>query len=173
MKNYGERIRKARKLKKMTMKQLAEKIGTVESNVSMYEREERLPPVDKIEAMAKVLGVSPNYITGWEPIEIVAKQDGDALVLSEELDTINDLIFSSIIRDPSVIVTMSRKMNGGLTITLDTKNMTCTFTGKEKEETLSISKEQMNNLISAFHTDDDEKIEDVVSSIWNYGGTMK
>ena len=43
MKNYGERIRRARKAKKLTMKQLAEAIGTVESNVSMYEREERLP----------------------------------------------------------------------------------------------------------------------------------
>jgi transcriptional regulator with XRE-family HTH domain len=66
MKGYGERIREARKAKGLTMRQLAEKIGVTESNISMYEREERQPPIDKFEAMAKALEVSPIHLTGWK-----------------------------------------------------------------------------------------------------------
>ncbi|NLO88960.1 MAG: helix-turn-helix transcriptional regulator [Clostridia bacterium] len=66
----GSRIREARELRGMSQKELAEKISkkigkklSVDA-VGSYEREKRKPPYDTLVAIADVLGVSVDYLTG-------------------------------------------------------------------------------------------------------------
>ncbi len=141
MKNYGERIRKARKSKKMTMKQLAEAIGTVESNVSMYEREERLPPVDKIEAMARVLEVSPIYITGWS-----------------SMTSVGDAMLTEMARNISMFKTLSTTFENGLSIRIDAEKMACTVIGKKSEFSFSTNETEIKKLIDAIVKNDNDAI---------------
>ena len=64
----GERIKKAREAKGMTQTELAEIIGVAKSTITGYEKGNREPDAVKINAIAKALGVSGDYIlaTGYE-----------------------------------------------------------------------------------------------------------
>lgn len=59
---FGEKIRNARKLKKLTQKQLAEKIGAKHNSVSDWENNKNKPDPDTIELLCGVLGLTPNYL---------------------------------------------------------------------------------------------------------------
>ena len=60
----AERIRLLRKERKLTMKQLGERIGVSESAVSQYESGGRSPDVDKLTQLARVLGCTTDYLVG-------------------------------------------------------------------------------------------------------------
>jgi len=66
----GERIKKLRKDKKLTLDDLAEKLNTTRQTIFKYESDIITNiPSDKIEMMAKIFNVSPAYIMGWEESE--------------------------------------------------------------------------------------------------------
>lgn len=79
----GERIKQARLEKGYTQLQLAEMIGVAKSTVTGYEKDIREPDAIKINAIAKALNVSGDYILGteydWLPssaaMKIAAKYD--------------------------------------------------------------------------------------------------
>ena len=60
----GERIRSARKLKRMTQRELASKIGAAHNSVSDWENNKNKPDPDTIELICGVLDITPNYILG-------------------------------------------------------------------------------------------------------------
>ena len=60
----GERIRSARKLKRMTQKELASKIGAAHNSVSDWENNKNKPDPDTIELICGILDITPNYILG-------------------------------------------------------------------------------------------------------------
>lgn len=63
----GERIKKLRLEHGMTQEELGEKIGAIKQTVHKYENGTITNiPIDRIEAIAKVFGVSEAYIMGWE-----------------------------------------------------------------------------------------------------------
>lgn len=53
----GELIKKIRKQKKMTQKQLGEKCGIADSNIRKYENGKQFPKWETLERIAKALGV--------------------------------------------------------------------------------------------------------------------
>ena len=62
-----ERIARLRELMNIGQSELAEKIGV--SKQTLYKYENGIVsnvPSDKIEAMAKIFGVTPAYLMGWE-----------------------------------------------------------------------------------------------------------
>ena len=62
----GERIRARRKALKLTQSDLAEALGTTKQNIYKYEMGIVTNiPSDKIEALSKVLQVTPGYLMGW------------------------------------------------------------------------------------------------------------
>jgi len=66
----GERIKKLRKDKKLTLDDLAEQLNTTRQTIFKYESDIITNiPSDKIEMMAKIFNVSPAYIMGWEESE--------------------------------------------------------------------------------------------------------
>lgn len=59
---FGEKIKNARKAKKLTQKQLAEKIGAAHNSISDWENDKNKPDPDMIESLCWVLDITPNYL---------------------------------------------------------------------------------------------------------------
>ena len=62
MLSFGEKIKLARKSKKLTQKQLAEKIGAAHNSISDWENNKNKPDPDTIELLCVVLDITPNYL---------------------------------------------------------------------------------------------------------------
>lgn len=62
------RIREIRRARNLTQKELADKVGVSYSVISRYEGEKIVPPSDKLELMAEVLGVTVGMLMGKEPV---------------------------------------------------------------------------------------------------------
>ena len=70
VKEVGERIRKVRKQRKISMKELGSKIGVSESAISRYENGSMSMPFNQIKLIANVLNVSPEYLLDWKDTNI-------------------------------------------------------------------------------------------------------
>lgn len=63
----GHEFKELRKNKGLTLKDVAKVLNTSEQAINKYELEiVRNIPLERIEAMAKLYGVSPAYIMGWD-----------------------------------------------------------------------------------------------------------
>lgn len=72
--SFGEKIKEARKAKKYTQKQLAERINAKHNSVSDWENNKNKPDPDTIELLCGVLDITPNYLLSsysgdFSPIE--------------------------------------------------------------------------------------------------------
>lgn len=62
----GERIRTAREAVNLTQKELGRACGTTKQTIYKYEKGiVSNIPLDRLELIAKVVGVNPVYIAGW------------------------------------------------------------------------------------------------------------
>lgn len=61
---FGEKIRQARKAKKMTQKELAQLINAKHNSVSNWENDQNKPDPDTIELLCGVLDLTPNDLLG-------------------------------------------------------------------------------------------------------------
>lgn len=59
---FGEKIKEARKSKKLTQKQLASKIGAAHNSISDWENDKNKPDPDTIELLCGILEITPNYL---------------------------------------------------------------------------------------------------------------
>lgn len=66
---FGTVLRNLRKRNDMTQKQLSEIIGVSESTIGMYERCQREPDFETLEAIADYFNVDMDYLTGRTEIE--------------------------------------------------------------------------------------------------------
>lgn len=79
MVEFGNRLRKLRKDRKLTQQQLAELIGVKNSVISFYEVGERIPSPDILRKLALALHVTADYLLGIERTAIL-----DATGLDEQ-----------------------------------------------------------------------------------------
>jgi transcriptional regulator with XRE-family HTH domain len=70
----GKRIRASRKAANMTQQELARRLGLHTQTISYYERGEWIPPADRVEQIAKVLG-DPSLVTAMEGPKTVRVDD--------------------------------------------------------------------------------------------------
>jgi len=68
MSEIGKRIRELRIKKPMTQSFLAQEIGVDRRTIINYEKGDSEPPLEIIEKIAKVFGVSPDYLRYGKPI---------------------------------------------------------------------------------------------------------
>lgn len=91
MQDIMERMKNRREELNMSYQTLADKVGISKSTLQRYETGNiKNMPVDKLEAVADALMVSPAYLMGWEekqPTTIAAHFDGDEFT-EDELDEI-------------------------------------------------------------------------------------
>ena len=64
MNNFSTQLRKIRKERKLTQKQLAIEIGASERGIQQYELGERKPAFDVLIALADYFNVSLDYLVG-------------------------------------------------------------------------------------------------------------
>lgn len=69
MVEFGEKLRRLRKEKNLTQKQLADLIGVKHSVISFYEVGDRVPSPEVIKKLAAALHVSSDYLLGIESSE--------------------------------------------------------------------------------------------------------
>ena len=89
---FGEKVRQLRKRKKLTQEQLAELIGTHESHIGRYEKDQSAPSAPALKKLAKVFNVSVDYLL-FEKEETslsVKISDTELLEQFEELDKMDD-----------------------------------------------------------------------------------
>lgn len=69
-KEFGSRLRRLRKAKKLTAKELGERIGAAESTIICYESGTRTPNVPQVAAIADKLNVSTDFLISEEADEL-------------------------------------------------------------------------------------------------------
>lgn len=76
----GEKIRALRKQHGMTQTELAEKLNTTKQTIGKYEQGIVTNlPLYRIQEIADIFGVSPEYLTGWSDVKQTdAPADADA-----------------------------------------------------------------------------------------------
>ncbi len=62
METLGTRLKNRRKSKKLTQQQVADAIGVSKTSVIYWEKDENLPKHDSLMALAKILGVTSDYL---------------------------------------------------------------------------------------------------------------
>lgn len=62
--NFGEKLKALRISRRMSQKELAEKIGTAKSIISFYESGDRFPSLDVLVKIAYIFNTSTDYLLG-------------------------------------------------------------------------------------------------------------
>ena len=85
---FGEKIRKARKEKGLTQRDLAKLINAKHNSISNWENDQNKPDPDTIELICGVLDITPSYLMGFDKIDYYLS---DYNVLLETNETYNNL----------------------------------------------------------------------------------
>jgi len=109
MSTIGDRIKLKRKELGLTQAELGAKINVTDRAVSKWEQNEGNPDMSLIADLAKVLGVTLDYlILGKEPEEkIIIKTPKEMLIETDDpayLEKVNDLTFSDLYKNQLVNV---------------------------------------------------------------------
>lgn len=75
MSDFGKALRQLRLGKKLSQAELAEYIGVSKSSINMYERGEREPGFETIEAIADFFNVDMNHLLGYEQLKMNLLED--------------------------------------------------------------------------------------------------
>lgn len=84
---FGHVLKNLRKRNNMTQRQLADILHVSESRIGMYERCQREPDFEMLEAIADYFNVDMDYLTGRSDIErqyTFVPPDSQAVVLAED-----------------------------------------------------------------------------------------
>lgn len=69
MDTFGKRFKEARKEKRLTQEQLANKFRLKKSSISRYENDKQMPEVNLLKEFADFFGVTVDYLLGSESIK--------------------------------------------------------------------------------------------------------
>jgi len=119
---FGARLRELRLERKLTLSQVAEKIGVAKTSYAGYEKNYRHPPMDKLLLLSELFEVSVDYILcktderkGYtqNAREYLRNKDlhWDGMPLTEaELQTICDILESVMIHQPGTLIRQIKEM---------------------------------------------------------------
>lgn len=97
---FGEKLKNLRLAKKISQKDLAERIGIAKSVISFYESGERFPSYDVLIKIARIFNVTTDYLLDVERgrmIDISGLSDDDAAVVASVIEALQRK--SSITKD--------------------------------------------------------------------------
>ena len=96
----GERIRQARKLKRITQEQLAQSIGVSDKSISAYESERIKPPLPVLEKIAESTNQSISFfIEMTEDMDVLAKLHSVEAELKEIMQQFGYAILKALVTD--------------------------------------------------------------------------
>ena len=93
MVNMGEKLKSLRIEKKLTQKQVADRIGLAISAVSSYESGTRYPSYDVLVKLARIFHVSTDYLLGMTDkrnIDVTGLSDNEIELVSQLVDTLRN-----------------------------------------------------------------------------------
>ncbi len=93
MVNMGEKLKSLRMEKKLTQKQIADRIGLAISAVSSYESGSRYPSYDVLIKLSRIYHVSTDYllgITDKRSIDVSGLNDAEIELVSQLVETIRN-----------------------------------------------------------------------------------
>lgn len=93
MVNMGEKLKSLRIEKKLTQKQIADRIGLAISAVSSYESGSRYPSYDALIKLSRIYHVSTDYllgITDKRNIDVSGLNDAEIELVSQLVETIRN-----------------------------------------------------------------------------------
>lgn len=88
---FGEKLKNLRLAKKISQKDLAERIGIAKSVISFYESGERFPSYDVLIKIARIFNVTTDYLLDVERgrmIDISGLSDDDAAVVASVIEAL-------------------------------------------------------------------------------------
>ena len=91
--NMGEKLKSLRIEKKLTQKQVADRIGLAISAVSSYESGTRYPSYDALVKLARIFHVSTDYllgITNTRNIDVTGLRDNEIELVSQLVDMLRN-----------------------------------------------------------------------------------
>ena len=89
--SLGESIKSARKAKGLTQRELAKTLGVSFNSISDWENGKHMPDVDTLQALCKVLNISPNEVLNTEfPEETIGKIAGTVISDAEMIRFLNE-----------------------------------------------------------------------------------
>lgn len=93
MVNMGEKIKSLRIEKKLTQKQVADRIGLAISAVSSYESGARYPSYDVLAKLARIFHVSTDYLLGMTDtrnVDVTGLNDNEIELVSQLVDMLRN-----------------------------------------------------------------------------------
>ncbi|HBI59720.1 MAG TPA: XRE family transcriptional regulator [Lachnospiraceae bacterium] len=91
--NMGEKLKSLRIEKKLTQKQVADRIGLAISAISSYESGTRYPSYDVLVKLAHIFHVSTDYLLGMTDkrnIDVTGLSDNEIELVSQLVDTLRN-----------------------------------------------------------------------------------
>lgn len=91
--NMGEKLKSLRVEKKLTQKQVADRIGLAISAVSSYESGTRYPSYDVLVKLARIFHVSSDYLLGLTDtrnIDVTGLNDNEIELVSQLVDMLRN-----------------------------------------------------------------------------------
>lgn len=91
--NMGEKLKSLRIEKKLTQKQVADRIGLAISAVSSYESGTRYPSYGVLVKLARIFHVSTDYLLGMTDIrniDVTGLSDNEIELVSQLVDTLRN-----------------------------------------------------------------------------------
>ena len=93
MVNMGEKLKSLRIEKKLTQKQVADRIGLAISAVSSYESGARYPSYDVLAKLARIFHVSTDYLLGMTDtrnVDVTGLNDNEIELVSQLVDMLRN-----------------------------------------------------------------------------------
>lgn len=91
--SFGKRLLEARKKKGISQEEMASHLGTKGPAIGRYERDEMKPSIDAATKMAKVLGVSLDWLVGITDMELDAPTLGRIQDINKLSQKDKELVF--------------------------------------------------------------------------------
>lgn len=89
----GEKLKSLRTEKKLTQKQVADRIGLAISAVSSYESGTRYPSYDVLVKLARIFHVSTDYLLGMTDtrnVDVTGLNDNEVELVSQSVDMLRN-----------------------------------------------------------------------------------
>lgn len=101
----GERLKKARLAKGLTLQKLGDKVGLSKATLSCYENETRSPQIRTVKDLMGVLGVSADYLLGTDIIASEKDTKQFQTITKEEMYFLNEIrknriVYEMLFQDP-------------------------------------------------------------------------
>ena len=115
--NMGDKLKSLRLEKKLTQKQIADRIGLAISAVSSYESGTRYPSYDVLVKLARIFHVSTDYLLGMtdtREIDVTGLSDAEIALISQLVETFISPSFNSCFTPMTIHTSAFRQISSGI-----------------------------------------------------------